>query len=240
MGKIEKFIDEHEKALSLALRIIEVFIIGLLGLHISSQVSKTAQFQLELSQSESQPAFCISLSQEKNDEGYYDTNILTISNENGYMSNYHSKHIDLIHIKTNLVSTSPQDVYIPATGLWNIGEFSGSNKGTIERRWDYKNNEHFFALINATRNMIDAEYGDEIFFDIDSETYLQISYLDILKDEHTVFFRVEPIYGTIAISSAEYDQYCGIFDSMDQYRIDLANTSAAELIECTKSVLEQR
>ena len=232
-----EFIDRHKNIIEIVFRVIEIFIIGGFGIYITAKANSITTLQLRLSEAESRPLLTVREEQDKNENGFYDTNKIVISNESGYMTNYHSDTISFLHITTNLYGDY-QEIDIPVIGFWTINAFSGNMIGIIESKWEYKNNEKLLALMNKVRSIVDSDYGSMYFYNIELRTYLKITYKDILEKSQTMTYEVKPIYGTFRIEETEYQENKERYALLEEFRIDLSDIDGEQLIHKTELLIQ--
>ena len=229
IGSFFDHLDSHNHITDFFFRLIEICVIGFVSIFVAIKANSIAALQLKLSEAESRPLLTVREEQVTNKEGFYDTNQIVIKNESGYMSNYHSETLSFLHVTTN-ISGSYQEILIPVTGFWTISALSGNMIGTVETKWEYKNNERLFSLMNEVRSIVDSDYGSLYFCNIELETYLKIIYKDILENNQAVTYEIMPIYNTNRIEESEYQEKQEKYELLEECRIDLSDIDGEQLL----------
>lgn len=145
--------------------------------------------QLMLQKINFEPKFQIKSQLSKTgDDNVYDTEFLQIDNDGFYISDYQSSiqtfytYSDYDY-KKNLKT----EFTFPVSGYFGVGSYMGSKtnqKGTLETRYDFKNNLHFTDFYRETIDRSNSEqlYSASIF------TLIEISYNDYERKKQTKYF----------------------------------------------------
>ena len=201
------------------LQLVELVFIGIVGIFISIQANRISASQLKLNQAQSMPAFIVNERQTYNSEHtYFDTNTIEVSCENGFFTNYNSDIACILRIK----EAEKEEKLIPLYGYWFSHTHTGNTSGIVEKITGYKNNEKYNNLCEQIKNIL----NNNVIIDID--TYMQISYLDILSQEQSKYYQVETIDGTTIIDKAicreKIKYYDDAYGNNSYYDIDTSTT----------------
>jgi hypothetical protein len=161
--------------------------------------------QLILQKINFEPKFQIKspLSKTGNDS-IFDTEFLQIDNDGFYISDYQST-IETFYTFSDydINRNSKTEFVFPVSGYFAFGSYMGSKtnqKGTLETRYDFKNNLHFTNLYFETIQRTNSEhiYSTSIY------TLIEISYNDYEKKRQTKYYCKEAS-NTYEITKNVYD-----------------------------------
>ena len=185
------------------LNILQTLIIGFVGLYLTIQSNQIANTQLQLSMAQSIPQIRVNLRQVYNEEiERVDTHNIEISCEEGFFTNYKSYVISFLNIR----GLEDYDIQIPLHGYWGAHSLTGNTNGTIETVLGWENHQKIKDVCEQIRQLAD----EVVVFDV--ETYLRISYIDILGETQYRYYYVQPIRGTTIIDAEICESKIQLFD----------------------------
>lgn len=185
------------------MNIFQTIIIGLIGLYLAGQANQISNTQLQLSMAQSVPQIRVNLRQVYNEEiERVDTHNIEISCEEGFFTNYKSYAASFLTIR----GLNNYDIQIPIHGYWAAHSLTGNTNGTIETVLGWENHSKIKAVCDEFRKLTD----EVITFDI--ETYLRISYIDILGEYQSRYYYVQPVRGTTIIEAEICESKLQLFD----------------------------
>lgn len=185
------------------LNILQTLIIGFVGLYLTVQSNQIANTQLQLSMAQSIPQIRVNLRQVYNEEiERVDTHNIEISCEEGFFTNYKSYAISFL----NISGLEDYDIQIPLHGYWGAHSLTGNTNGTIETVLGWENHQ---KIKNVCEQILQLTEEIVVF---DVETYLRISYIDILGETQYRYYYVQPIRGTTIIDAEICESKIQLFD----------------------------
>lgn len=133
-----------------------------------------------------------------------ETSIIEISNLSGKLNNYASDVVSFLHCGYFGEETGPYEtVDIPLENYYLMGEKNGAITGAIEIKSALNNYDRIQILKKDTLQFNkENEDGKSIVANI--QTFLKISYLDLLNEEQVIYYMVDPI--EVKIVNPDYGQ----------------------------------
>lgn len=201
--KIRVKTKKRKLTLDTWLNILQTLIIGFVGLYLTVQSNQIANTQLQLSMAQSIPQIRVNLRQVYNEEiERVDTHNIEISCEEGFFTNYKSYAISFL----NISGLEDYDIQIPLHGYWGAHSLTGNTNGTIETVLGWENHQKIKNVCDQILQLTE----EIVVFDV--ETYLRISYIDILGETQYRYYYVQPIRGTTIIDAEICESKIQLFD----------------------------
>lgn len=133
-----------------------------------------------------------------------ETSIIEISNLSGKLNNYASDVVSFLHCGYFGEETGPYETMdIPLENYYIMGEKNGVVTGVIEKKSALNNYDRVQALRKDILQF-NKENEDGKSIEANVQTFLKISYLDLLNEEQVVYYMVDPI--AVKIIKPDYGQ----------------------------------
>lgn len=136
-----------------------------------------------------------------------DTSIIEISNLSGKLNNYSSDVVSFLHCGYLEAELGPYEIVdIPLEEYYLLNGKSGVTTGVIEEKSSLTNYEQIQKL---TKDILQFNRTNEDGKSITAnfQTFLKISYLDLLNEEQVIYYIVDPIQAKIINSDYGWSQF---------------------------------
>lgn len=133
-----------------------------------------------------------------------ETSIIEISNLSGKLNNYASDVVSFLHCGYFGEETGPYEtIDIPLENYYIMGEKNGVITGIIEKKSNLNNYDRVQALKKDILQF-NKENEDGKSIEANVQTFLKISYLDLLNEKQVMYYMVDPI--EVKIIDSDYGQ----------------------------------
>lgn len=201
------------KKVQIKWEVVITIIISVVGLFISWQAYKISELQTEIVKSSSLPNILIEeIEKIDEDTGKTIDTKIQISNLDGRLNNYSSEIVTFLKCQYFDENNNFYYADIPVESYYIIGAKSGTNIGIIENKGTAFN----YSKIELLRQDIKAynENTDNEFLSVRLESYLKISYVNLLGEEEILFYKTD-IFETNLIDEIEGEHAFGIYEEIN-------------------------
>ena len=222
--------------------IIIAAIISLTSVFVAIKANNISKMQAEIARNSVLPSFNIDEKIEESDGfGWKESSIIEISNLSGKMNNYQAEVITFLHcgyFGNELVEYEIVD--IPIESYYILGVKHGTSNGIIEEKETLGNYDKVKKLKEAILQFNrENQNGQSISAQV--QTYLKITYLDLLNENQEIYYLINPIaVKMINVESGQFqfDKYSKLIESnfaINPNRFD--EISVNEVIDVIEGIL---
>ena len=200
--------------------IIATLVVGLVGAWIALEANKIGELQAQIAVQSSLPNIQINEKYVLDEEtGNAETTVIEISNLEGRLNNYDSSIVSVIEYSYSDLGVSSFRVNLPIAAYYYVNEISGVTNGRIETKCCYDN---FKKISNLRKKVHQERNDDEIYYLGQVESYIRITYRDLLNTERVEYYRSDAI-NTNRLDERQgeiyFEKYMELWD--EGYAIDL-------------------
>lgn len=197
--------------------IIITAIISLTSVFVAIKAYNISKMQAEIAKNSMLPSFNIDEKIEESDGfGWKESSIIEISNLSGKMNNYQAEVITFLHcgyFGSELADFEIVD--IPIESYYILGVKYGTTNGIIEEKETLGNYDKVKKLEEAILQFNrENQNGQNISAQV--QTYLKITYLDLLNENQEIYYLIDPIAAKmISVESGQFqfDKYSKLTES---------------------------
>lgn len=182
-----------EKLAKISWEVLITIIISLTGIFVSIKANNISKLQTEIARCSALPTIEVDEKiQECSGVGWEESSIIEISNLSGQMNNYQAEAISFLTCGYFASDTAEYMVVdIPILNYYLVNIREGTITGLIETKDTAGNYNKIKKLQNVIRKInSENESGQSI--DTIIQTYLKISYTDLLNEKHTSYYLLDP------------------------------------------------
>lgn len=191
--------------------VIITIIIGLTGVFVAIKANSIAQMQALIARNSALPTIGVDEKiQECMGVSWKESSIIEISNLSGKMNNYQAEAITFLHCNYFASDTAEYiAVEIPIENYYLINIREGVASGLIERK-DTAGN--YIKIKNLQESIRQYNYENKSGQSIDTyiQTYLRISYTDLLDEKQTLYYSLDLISEKMIatdLGKTQFDKY---------------------------------
>ena len=126
---------------------------------------------------------------------YYEDTYLIISKLSGKAKNISINTISFIDVKMNASEKETKHKRFALYNYFETSFISGINEGILQTTTGYKNNLKIIDFTNSLDSILSL--NNQTIVNIQTETYVKISFLDFKQKHNTEYFQVDTFQGNI-------------------------------------------
>lgn len=172
--------------------VMATLFVGIMGAWIAIEANKIGNLQAQIAVQSSLPNIQINEKYVIDEEtGNAVATVLEISNLEGRLDNYDSSIVSVIKYSYSDMGTLSFEVNVPISAYYYASGISGVTNGLIETKYSYDN----FKKISELRKKVRMEKNDDEICNLGQvESYIKITYRDLLNNERVEYYRSDAIY----------------------------------------------
>lgn len=196
-----EYLSANKDSLSILITLligIATLITSIVSIHVMVSQNKISQEQTDIQKCQVQPIFSIVVHQLQDmDDGKYGTDVLDVRNVGAKIL---ESTVDVnVFFRLSRHAVSDNDtIYFEVLDYFNASSSDKSGKELIKSTFGVSNNRLF---CNLYQQAIDTSHDGVVYF-LDKVILTKITYRDVLKKEHTLYFERET-----EIDQQQYQKY---------------------------------